>query len=186
MKIDNSKRMDLVKGLMKEKSSTKGAGSSKHNNKKKKVGNERTISSSTHSSKSCGSSVELSISESCQQLNYKSILEVQQSWDELKTSNGFQRELGEALLVRMDVASKAVRSKIVDTLDSTILLLSPDLEQTELDELTQGLKKEGVDRGLMFQVLTLVVADTLSHSKITLRTRGAWKTVCDTLSTLLK
>lgn len=75
---------------------------------------------------------------------------------------------------------------MVDTLDSIILLLSPTMEQMELKDLTEGLRKEGVDPALMFEVLPMAIEDVPSPSKMSGRAQQAWETVCESMSTLLK
>ena len=182
MKLDNSKRMELVKGLMKDKSSNKLKRSSKRTIKPKK------------SSASAGSQS----SESIDSLNYKCIVEVQQSWDEIKR-NGlkffelvFSRmaEIQPDAKSQMNIASvvsqrfAVVGSKVIETLSTIFLLISPEMEQMELQELTLGLRKEGVNLGVLFEVLPLVISDVDSAVKMP-GTQEAWERMCDVISAIL-
>lgn len=171
--------MDLVKGFMKkeESSSTKSVASSKRSKKSDKLEDK----SSSHTASSV--SAESTLTESSLSLNYKSILKVQKSWDELTTVSSYQSALGDALMCHMKTSSKPVGPTMVDTLNSIIPMISPEMEEMELLDLTSNLKKEGVDPALMFGVLPLAIADV---SKSSSSTQKAWETVCDSLCSLLK
>ena len=177
MKFDNSKRMDLVKGFIKEQpSSTSG-----HFKKSKSRNNKLEDKSSSHTASSV--SAESSLTDSSLNLSYKCILKVQKSWDEHKADSCFHSSLGDALLSHTKASSKPAASTMVDTLGSIIPMLSPEMEEMELLDLTADLQEQGVDPELMFQVLPLAIADV---SKSSSSTQKAWEIVCESLCSLLK
>lgn len=177
MKFDNSKRMDLIKGFITEQSSSKSGHFKKTRSSNKKLEDK----SSSHTASSV--SAESTLTESSLNLSYKCILKVQKSWDEHKADSSFQSSLGDALLSHTKASSKPAASIMVDTLGSIIPMLSPEMEEMELLDLTANLTKEGVDPVLIFQILPLAITDV---SKSSSNTQKAWERVCESLCSLLK
>jgi hypothetical protein len=193
MKIDNAKRMDLVKGILKpKKSSGSVAGSRSSKSSSSRPFKSRSVSRTSSSSSShCISTDASSSSTDTGVFSYKLTVKIENSWDEVKNVDNYKDTLGEALLVKMiqiEPASRkhmnfpSMRSErfdvlteaIVSTIDSLVALVGPELDMTDLDDFAGQLRAENVDPILVSKALL----DGLERvTPLTKETHDAWEEV---------
>jgi hypothetical protein len=134
-----------------------------------------------------------------QNLDYVKIMTVVNSWDKIKTTNGYEEALGEQIILKMmelepctrDMLGlpslrsprfAAVSSNLVGMIDVIVFSLGPDMEDDDLLELGMICISEGFN-GELFRILSQSVCSSLKFvlgaEDFSPRTEDAWKAVMD-------
>lgn len=195
MKMNNSKRMESLNQLMGDmKKDSQHSKSSKRSSKKLDCSTHSTRSSRT-SSKSIASVTSERSSKSnrsgrssklarSQGMSAQHVIVIQKTWDKIRSKEGFQTTIGEALLLHMNKATQSnsetfateLGNRVVDELDSIIHDLGPSLCPDDL--LARGM--EWIDMGIDLRVLHKAVVgfleEALNKSDYTSGVECAWNT----------
>lgn len=180
MGFGNAKRMDLVKDLM------KGEGKKKKLATRKKQKMDRSSSSRSVNSRQSALSYSTNGSSTFgarDPFHAKRVLKVQRFWEEVKQSND-PVAIGEAFLQKVLPGTYTEKqcTVLAETLDSIIYLMSPDMDDDELEESSDVLEHEGIPSIALGDVFADCI-DALLDGDLTQKDQDA---VNDSVGMLLK
>lgn len=187
MKFDNSKRMAMVKDLIKDDQKKKSKSKQSGERRGSLGGSNRSLVSASSHSRSSVSSMR-SITSQCSSIgaddpfHIKRVMKVQKMWNMLKDEQGAET-LGAIFLQLCDDDTPKETSclVLVETLDYLIHVLSPDMEEDDLLHVTVSLQNENIDVNQLANVLVQAVEAGLDEP-LSKREKELWEnTVGETL-----
>lgn len=127
----------------------------------------------------------------CGRLDSKLIVSVSNTWARVKRRDGYEEDLGEAIIIAMmdlepktreHLRIKSFRSSrftevcraIADLIDMVVTLLGPDLDDEDLLEAGNRFREEGVDLKLFSVCISAGIQATLSKRHWTHEVESAW------------